>query len=518
MPITTKLQRAEFVMRNDDNLTPEIAAAGGLYKFVTAPPLEKLRGHHQLRALTFLLLLIVSLNFYAPGSLTLEERILGSAMIASLAVPVWLWKIGFDRSIPFLAMVQLVYIYYFALPVFLLNRFAFAAFMPSIAPQLIERALEYSLIGIACMLLGYYGPLIIFARPIIPRLNLPWHDPRAIRTAGIVFGFVGLFFVLAGPQIFPESLAELGGLGADVCTIGICALLLLQLLGRLNLAATLMLWGFFIPVRLGLGFVAGGSGGANGPFAIALTLAVAYASVRRRIPWLLIVVGTLFLLLFRALEIPYRAAAWRGPLSDASPVEKLEYIGDLLNRTVIGGEVSFETMMQISASRMAQFTILADVIRDTPQSVPYWGGATYYPLLFKLIPRFLLPNKPEEVSGQSFGHRYGFTPASDIDTSINLAQLVELYANFGLLGLIVGMTFFGLFYRLLMELFVHPEMGFGALIGSILMVGQSVEIGAAASMSLGAILWIILLIIAVSVIVKVNRTGRGAVEMLPEHA
>jgi len=505
-------------MRNDDNLTPEIAAAGGLYEFVTTPHPEKLRGYHHLRAFLFLLLAIAAVNYYSPAPLSLDERILGSAMIASLAIPIWLWKIGFDRSIPFLAITLLVYVYYFAIPLFLLKRLALVPFMPAIAPQWIDRALEYSLIGIACMLIGYYGPLIVFARPIMPRLNLPWHDPRAIRIAGVLFGFSGMFFVLAGPQIFPTSLAQLGAFGADLCTIGMCALFLLQLMGRLNLPTTLILWGVLIPVRLGLGLAAGGSGGAAGPFGIALMLAVAYASVRRRIPWSLIIVGTALLLVIRALDVPYRAATWRGPLTDASPTEKLTYMGDLVDRAILGGEVPLDTMVQVSASRMAQFTIFADVIRDTPHSVPYWGGATYYPLLFKLIPRFLLPDKAEEVTGRTFGHRYGFTPAGDIGTSINLPQIVELYANFGLAGVIVGMTLFGFVYRLLMELFVHPEMGFGALIGSIVLVGQSVEIGSAASMSLGAMLWLIPLIVAVSVVIQMIAGGFGAVEMIAERA
>jgi hypothetical protein len=53
-----------------------------------------------------------------------------------------------------------------------------------------------------------------------------------------------------------------------------------------------------------------------------------------------------------------------------------------------------------SSSGLAQFTIFASVICDTPATVPYCKGETYAPLLTKLIPRFVYPDQPQELSGR----------------------------------------------------------------------------------------------------------------------
>src|ERR1700722_18348113 len=69
-------------------------------------------------------LALIALNLYAPGSPTILERALASAILASIALPVWLWMSGADPSIPFMPFLTLVFCYYFALPVFLLRKFA----------------------------------------------------------------------------------------------------------------------------------------------------------------------------------------------------------------------------------------------------------------------------------------------------------------------------------------------------------------------------------------------------------
>jgi hypothetical protein len=107
----------------------------------------------------------------------------------------------------------------------------------------------------------------------------------------------------------------------------------------------------------------------------------------------------------------------------------------------------------------------AEVVRLTPDYVPYWKGETYWPIVWKLVPRIIYPDKPMEVSGQLFGHRYGFLSPDDFVTSYNLPQLVEFYANFGWAGVLGGMLVLGVFYRLVQGMFVHPRMGLGATVG-----------------------------------------------------
>jgi hypothetical protein len=260
----------------------------------------------------------------------------------------------------------------------------------------------------------------------------------------------------------------------------------LQLTGRLDRWAIVLLWGIVIPVRtlFALAIAAGG-----GALIVGLTLAIAYASVARRIPWLIIAAGTAVFFIVRPIEGPFRAVTWYGRMRDASETEKLGFFATLVWRAAAEGAVPTSVLIEVGSMRLALFPTFAEVIRDTPSQVPYWRGESYLPLLFKPIPRLLWPGKPQEVSGQSFGHRYGLIDVENQTTSINLPQTVEMYANFGLPGVLIGMAMFGLLLRVLAEMFVHREMGLGALVALIFIMMRILDIGSAASMVLGSLPW-----------------------------
>src|SRR5262249_48648724 len=152
-----------------------------------------------------------------------------------------------------------------------------------------------------------------------------------------------------------------------------------------------------------------------------------------------------------------------GRLENASIVAKLEALGDLMYRATIGGGGPPKGFIEGCARRPPQVTIFFPLIQGTPHPAPYLDGGTYKPLLSKLIPRAVYPEKPQEVSGQAFGHRYGLIANGNFSTTVNLPQLVEGYANFGPFGVIAAMFLIGLLYRGTLAMFVHPGMGLGAL-------------------------------------------------------
>jgi hypothetical protein len=123
---------------------------------------------------------LIALNLYAPASPTILERVLASAILASLALPVWLWMSGADPTVPFMPFLTMVFVYYFALPVFLLRRYSVEMFKPPVPAQYIELALEYSLLGLYCLFAGYYGPAKWLFAPILPRFNLQWRNLRVV--------------------------------------------------------------------------------------------------------------------------------------------------------------------------------------------------------------------------------------------------------------------------------------------------------------------------------------------------
>jgi hypothetical protein len=433
---------------------------------------------------------LIALNLYAPGSPTLLERAFASAILASLALPVWLWMSGTDRTIPFMPFLTLVFAYYFALPVFLLKKFATGLFKPPIPEYYITLALAYSLVGLYCMFAGYYGPAKWLFGPILPRFNLQWRETRVVKPVALILGFGGLFASHAA-ELLPENLAQIGVFAADLSMVGICTLVALHLTGKLDWITAAFLWGFLIPVRIAIGL---GTGSAASGLIVGIAVAMMFASVRRSIPWKMMALGTVALFILRPAEAPYRIATWGGRLSDASMIEKAQVFGEIVYRITLGGAVPPQALIDMASMRLAQFTVFGEVIADTPAMVPFWEGESFYPILFKPIPRFIMPDKPEEVSGGWFGHRYGLITPENTTTSINLPQIVELYGNFGLIGVIVGMFLFGLIYRLLLEMYVHPGMGLGALIGGVYVSSKLIDIGSATSLTFGAIPWTILFI------------------------
>ena len=133
----------------------------------------------------------------------------------------------------------------------------------------------------------------------------------------------------------------------------------------------------------------------------------------------------------------------------------------------------------------------------TPSIVPYWGGKTYYPLLFKPIPRLIWADKPEEVTGRTFGQRYGYTTLENPGTSINLAQLVEQYVNFGVFGVFIGMFLIGMVYRTLLGIFVHPEMGLGALVSAVFVLSTLFDLESGTAMVFGGLPWTLIYLFAI---------------------
>lgn len=64
------------------------------------------------------------------------------------------------------------------------------------------------------------------------------------------------------------------------------------------------------------------------------------------------------------------------------------------------------------------------------------------------------------------------------------------------------MFLFGLIFRLLIEMYVHPGMGLGALVGGVYVSSRLLDIGSATSLTLGAIPWSMLLIALIHLIVQ----------------
>lgn len=92
------------------------------------------------------------------------------------------------------------------------------------------------------------------------------------------------------------------------------------------------------------------------------------------------------------------------------------------------------------------------VLDKTPYKIDFVNGISYKAILYQVIPRFLNPNKKQELWGSYWGKRYGILHKNDNFTSWNFPVLTEFYANYGLKGVCIGMFLLGTILKLIIML------------------------------------------------------------------
>jgi hypothetical protein len=502
----TALRDHATLAANDAASAIGVAHSRSWYETVTRPPAGSFTLARRVIFILAFALLIAALNLFGSSNPTVRERLLASAIIALSAVPAWLWMDGRDSGLPLMPFFGLIFTTYYAAPLFMVQDYGTMWVAAPISHLYVARALELILLGLACVMAGYYGPQRVILQEVLPRVTMRWRRVGNIKFYGILFGIAGLSVYLIDRMVeIPESIAQLATFASDLCLIGMCILLVLQLTGRLDRATGLFLWLILVPLRFWFGL---GSGLTSQGLIVAVTLIFTYAAIRRRIPWLVLMVSGAAFFILRPAEGAFRLMTWSGGMMEhASQLDQTRMLAELVGQTVTGlfaGEDgSSDELIQISLRRLDTDTLtFADVLHDTPGIVPYWYGASYYPLLFKPIPRFIWPDKPEEITGQSFGHRYGLLDQNNSSTSFNLPQLIEGYVNFGVPGLVISMFLFGMLYRATQVLFVHPGMGLGAVVGAVYTCVNLLQIESATSLVLGSTLWGLIYLVLLNLLVQ----------------
>lgn len=193
------------------------------------------------------------------------------------------------------------------------------------------------------------------------------------------------------------------------------------------------------------------TGGRSNLIGLALMSAiVSYYGRGRQLPWRSIVlVGMLLAFTIFPLALKYRenTAAYRTNtrLALSEAVDKT--YGRGLDGILGSGATS-------TFSRFSDVTSLALIA--SRERIPLGGSPTttllWIPETF--VPRAILPTKANPgLIGNEFATTYGLSTSGFQGTSIAMSQVGELYLNFGLLGLVIGMPLIGGFYRLIGDYF-----------------------------------------------------------------
>lgn len=308
----------------------------------------------------------------------------------------------------------------------------------------LSMALVFTIAGLMCLYLGYYG-LDKYYRKIKPIHFREISPLQQFRFSLFLFTCYVLLYLF--PQL--RNLPSVNQLSTPLVYISLGILALLAYDNKLSLWQVI----FFRIAQLFVLTNALVSGSLAPAVLLIVYFGVLYWGNKRRIPWHFIVLVALIMLLLNPIKQQFRLQTWYS--TQEKPVTVIDKVG-VMGATV-GRYYAEKSMFTEIAqdkglvNRAANIGLFAYAKFMTPEFIPYWHGDSYRTLWTSFIPRILWPGKPQATIGQDFGHRYFLLNAHDKGTSINLPWLIEFYINFGILGLIVGMFFVGVFFRILLQ-------------------------------------------------------------------
>jgi hypothetical protein len=435
---------------------------------------------------------ILGLNLLALSSKDYSiHQVLASILLCISVYPFWRYLRHKEGNIPFVPLIAMVYGIYYGIFVFLL--FEYYSRLVYISNEVKTKALLLTDVGLCVLLITFYKWPQAAWKVWLPQLSIRWSETRARRFA-IVLGIVGLTSVALSklmdvPLFVAQFIYFLNQLGL----LAIVILFFLQLNGKLQLPYKLFLWGALVPLQLLMDI---GAGTLFQPIRFGVMFGMTYVLVKQKVPWRLIVILSMLAFPLLATKGEFRSLTWKNssPMQE-DPIRRgvdfLSFAGFSMTRV---DKDSLYVMAEVVAQRLDLLSFFGFVIERTPNVVPYWGGETYSTFLWRFIPRIFVPDKPMERLGQEVGHRYGLLDLTDIGTSVNLAQLVEMYANFGTIGVIVGMFALGLVYSVLQYSLNHKKAGEWGQVSSIIIFISLINIESNFTIVYGGIIyWIVLL-------------------------
>lgn len=316
----------------------------------------------------------------------------------------------------------------------------------------IPRALLYCLLGYVALLIGYYGPWRLREPPRQRPERL--RGPLFLLLTGVI-GIVGYVAAGMGERIIALGLrmpALVGSL-TQLAPVFLFAWALGWMLYFSNTATRgqrLVLFGALVPGALVVAFTTFSD---KSLIMVLIGLPViARWYTRRKIPWTFLLV---LLLIFVFVVFPvYNTFRWSNPTEGkvtrmVSTVQKMQSWDQTTYWAFTLGTFK---------RRIALINSVAVVVRDTGRWVPYAMGDTILmPTLVYFIPRVVWPDKPVAAGGREFGRIFRVTNQFTRDAYIAPTVPGELYWNFDLPGVIVGMALLGMAMRILYRRYAESE-------------------------------------------------------------
>lgn len=361
---------------------------------------------------------------------------------------------------------------------------AYDAYIVPYVPQ----AVIFCLFGFVAMIAGYYGPWL-------KRVTKPTHEYVPMGALFILIpGALGLAGYMASALRYRAHSIGFArpGLAATVSQLAPLYLFawamiwLVVLAGRATRDQRRAFYLFFLPSTALIASMSLNDKSLLVELIGVPLICVWYA--RGKLPWksfatlLLVLVFVImpFANTFRGLDVRIGSAQRMSMTS--------EIIGDW------SADRYLDRSLGTFKARLAFINSVAVVIRDVPRWVPYAKGeGIFVPAVVFLVPRVLWKDKPV-LESRAFAETFRVVHILDRHTRVGATLPGELYWNFGLLGIIVGLGLWGMTLRLLYRRYGDtPGLDPIRRAIHVLMVFQVIHYGAIAPGAVGMVRTLILL-------------------------
>jgi len=298
-------------------------------------------------------------------------------------------------------------------------------------------ALKLTLLGLLLAYWAYYGIGRVLFKSLRPlKIKNPVPYDVLVKNAWVIvciYLLYRIFFINYGETIIfiHQPLMALGNLSNGIILVDV-------LTSRKNLLRKYIGLSLVILLQILIGL----SSGTLGQIALAVFFfLLIYLNIEKKVLIKTIIFFIIAVMFMNPVKHEMRSSIGENS-NELNFIEKADVFIGLLKNPSKYSDVrgSFESTID----RIDQSGLLAEVMVQSPEYVPFAWGKTYVSLFTIWVPRFLWPEKPISSVGNEWAHWYGLLSTYDFSTSYNLPWLVEFYINFGIPGVLIGMFLCGL--------------------------------------------------------------------------
>jgi hypothetical protein len=407
-------------------------------------------------------LVSVGLVQLSPEPRSSTVVLLNGLLLGLCIFPGALWFIGSRRNVPAFEAICLAHAAYFGATGLLLpNRYVAHHTDAGRVITFTENELATTLIaviaGVVALELGFLFFSISPLARRLPAVDVPL-NARRMRVYLVVAVLGGLLLNEARAAGFaPSSDSPLGaliGVLGNQVTVAVAILAYLVFGGKARQPGFVVL---LVIATLGAAFVGLTSSLVESAFLIPFVIGIIALQLRREVVLAILVgMAVSYLFFIQPVKLKYRTLLTQS-LYDLTFIDRMALWYDATVSFLEPPDAIASAGAQDSGSaglletgrssldRLDDVHQFALVRLDTPELIPYYGGASYKYFAFGWIPRLVWPGKPSALEDNNrMIIDYGvLSERSQMVTTAGLGLIPEAFANFGDLGIVVVMAIQG---------------------------------------------------------------------------